>query len=95
MPLTDWILIDVRQQAPRNQGSTMNQYVIDYHIADVGQAWGIFREGVQIAIRKDAGDAIAFANFFADRETRIAAHTVRVSADRNLHRTLSELRRAA
>ncbi|MGY3229103.1 hypothetical protein ACVWWJ_000587 [Luteibacter sp. HA06] len=48
-----------------------------------------------MAVRKDPGDAIAFANFFADRETRIAAHTVRVSADRHLHRTLSELRRAA
>jgi hypothetical protein len=73
----------------------MNQYVIDYHIADVGQAWGIFREGVQMAVRKDPGDAIAFANFFADRETRMAAHPVRVSADSHMHRTLCELRRAA
>jgi hypothetical protein len=77
------------------EGSDMNQHVIDYHIADIGQAWGIFREGVQIAVRKDPGDAIAFANFFADRETRMAAHPVRVSADRHMHRTLSELRRAA
>jgi hypothetical protein len=73
----------------------MNQHVIEYHIADIGQAWGIFREGVQIALRKDPGDAIAFANFFADRETQMAAHPVRVSADRHMHRTLSELRRAA
>jgi len=73
----------------------MNQYVIEYHIADVGQAWGIFREGVQMAVRKDPGDAIAFANFFADRETRMALRHVRVSADRHMHRTLIELRRAA
>lgn len=73
----------------------MNQHVIDYHIADVGQTWGIFREGVQIAVRKDPGDAIAFANFFADRETRMATRPVRVSADRHMHRTLSDLRRAA
>lgn len=73
----------------------MKQHVIDYHIADIGQAWGIFREGVQIALRKDPGDAIAFANFFADRETRMGAHPVRVSADHHMHRTLSELRRAA
>jgi hypothetical protein len=75
--------------------SPMHQHVIDYHIADIGHAWGIFREGVQIAVRKDPGDAIAFANFFADRETRMAAHPVRVSADRHMHRTLIELRRAA
>jgi hypothetical protein len=73
----------------------MNPHVIDYHIADIGNAWGIFREGVQMAVRKDPGDAIAFANFFADRETRMAAQPVHVSADRNLHRTLNELRRAA
>jgi len=73
----------------------MDAHVIDYHIADIGNAWGIFREGVQMAVRNDPGDAIAFANFFADRETRMASHPVRVSADRNLHRTLSELRRAA
>lgn len=73
----------------------MNQYVIDYHIADVGKCWGIFREGVQMAVRKDPADAIAFANFFADRETRMAAHPVRVSADRHLHQTLQDLRRAA
>jgi hypothetical protein len=73
----------------------MNEHVIDYHIAAIGLAWGIFREGVQMAVRKDPGDAIAFANFFADRETRIAARPVRVSADRHMHRTLSEIRRAA
>lgn len=73
----------------------MNQHVIDYHIADIGHGWAIFREGVQMAVRKDPGDAIAFANFFADRETRITAHPVRVSADHNMHRTLNELRRAA
>ncbi|HVI54614.1 MAG TPA: hypothetical protein VM621_06145 [Luteibacter sp.] len=73
----------------------MNQYVIDYHIADIGHAWAIYREGMQIAVREDPADAIAFANFFADRETRMAAHPVRVSADHNMHRTLSALRRAA
>jgi len=73
----------------------MQQHVIDYHIADVGHAWGIFREGMQIAVRKNPADAIAFANFFADRETRIATHTVHVSADRHMHRTLIELRRVA
>jgi hypothetical protein len=73
----------------------MTPDTIDYHIAETGHGWGIFREGVQIAVRKDAGDAIAFANFFADRETRLAVRPVRVSADHHLHRTLMELRSAA
>jgi hypothetical protein len=68
---------------------------IEYHIADIGDAWGIFREGVQIAARRDPGDAIAFANFFADRETLMSPHAVHVSADINLHRTLKDLRDAA
>jgi hypothetical protein len=73
----------------------MSQHIIDYHIADLGDVWGIFREGTQIAVRTDPADAIAFANFFADRETLISRHRVQVSADRVMHRTLRELRKAA
>lgn len=73
----------------------MSEHTIEYHIADIGKAWGIFREGMQIAIRFDPADAIAFANFFADRETMMSTNTVNVSADMCLHRTLRELRLAA
>lgn len=73
----------------------MPHTVIDYHIADVDGAWGIFRDGTQVAVRVDIADAIAFANFFADRESRMAAHGVRVSADVYVHRTLREMRYAA
>jgi len=73
----------------------MNEHAIEYHIADIGATWGIFREGVQIAVRSDPADAIAFANFFADRETLMSAFPVRVSADIHLHRTLHEIRLAA
>jgi len=73
----------------------MHPASIDYHIADVGHAWGIFREGTQIAIRHDPADAIAFANFFADRETLLGRHAVRVSADALMHTTLRNMRRAA
>ncbi|GAA0915200.1 hypothetical protein GCM10009552_32810 [Rothia nasimurium] len=73
----------------------MPRHTIEYHIADMDGSWGIFREGVQIAARTDAADAIAFANFFADRETLIAAHPVRVSADVYLHRELRRMRNAA
>lgn len=68
---------------------------IDYHIADVGEAWGIFRDGTQIGVREHAADAIAFANFFADRETLLAGLPVRVTADTHLHRELRALRLAA
>ena len=68
---------------------------IEYHIANMGDVWAIFRNDTQIGIRTDAGDAIAFANFFADRETRIASVPVRVTADVFLHRTLREIRLAA
>lgn len=68
---------------------------IEYHIARVGHAWGIFRGSLQIGQRKDPADAIAFANFFADRETLLGVHTVRVSADDGMHRTLREARDAA
>ena len=50
---------------------------------------------MQIALRSDPGDAIAFANFFADRETLMSTHPVRVSADFRLHRTLQDMRLAA
>jgi hypothetical protein len=68
---------------------------IDYHIASVGNAWGIFRDGTQIGVREDAADAIAFANFFADRETLIAPLPVRVTADVFLHRAMRVWRVAA
>jgi hypothetical protein len=73
----------------------MSEHTIEYHIADIGDAWGIFREGMQIALRRDPADAIAFANFFADRETLMSTRPVRVSADICLHRTLREMRLAA
>jgi hypothetical protein len=73
----------------------MNEQYVEYHIASVGSAWGIFREGTQIGLREDAGDAIAFANFFADRETLIAPVPVRVTADIVLRRALIEWRLAA
>ena len=73
----------------------MSEHTIEYHIADVGEAWGIFREGMQIAVRCDPADAIAFANYFADRETMMTATPVHVSADIYLHRTLREMRLAA
>lgn len=73
----------------------MSGHIIDYHIADLGDAWGIFRDGMQIAVRSDAADAIAFANFFADRETLMGRQRVHVSADRVMHRTLRDLRKAA
>lgn len=73
----------------------MSAQIIDYHIADLGDIWGIYRDGVQIAVRTDAADAIAFANFFADRETLMCRQRVQVSADRVLHRTLREMRKAA
>lgn len=66
---------------------------IDYHIADVEGAWGIFRDGVQIALRADPADAIAFANFFADRETPMAPCPVRVSGGDCLRRELRRLSR--
>ncbi|SFW74782.1 hypothetical protein [Luteibacter sp. UNCMF366Tsu5.1] len=68
---------------------------IDYHIAQLDSTWGIFREGMQIAVRADPADAIAFANFFADRETLMAPCPVRVSADMNLHQALLDLRQVA
>lgn len=73
----------------------MNDHIIDYHIADLGDAWGIYRDGMQIAVRTDPADAIAFANFFADRETLMSRRRVQVSADRIMHRTLRDLRKAA
>lgn len=74
----------------------MNQrHTIEYHIASIGDAWGIFRDDVQLASRKDPCDAIAFANFFADRETLITTRPVHVSADIDLHRMLREMRVAA
>ncbi|MGF6710624.1 hypothetical protein QFZ41_001588 [Luteibacter sp. W1I16] len=72
-----------------------DEHAIEYHIADIGETWGIFREGVQIAVRSDPVDAIAFANFFADRETLMSSFPVRVSADIHMHRTLLDLRLAA
>lgn len=73
----------------------MNEPCIDYHIAHVGDAWGIFRDGTQIGVRDNAADAIAFANFFADRETLIAPVPVHVTADTLLHRVIRDLRMAA
>ena len=75
--------------------TVMLPHTIEYHIADVGDAWGIFREGMQIAVRKDPVDAIAFANYFADRETLMSPHPVHVMADVHLYRTLQEIRDAA
>lgn len=65
----------------------MHDY-IDYHIASDGDAWGIYRDGTPIGVRKDAADAVAFANFFADRETLIAPVPVRVTADTYFWRSL-------
>lgn len=73
----------------------MDQNTIEYYIADVGGTWGVFREGMQIATRRDPGDAIAFANFFADRETLMSKHDVRVLGDACLTRTLTSIRYAA
>lgn len=73
----------------------MNEQIIEYHIASVGNAWGIYRDGTQIGVRDDAADAIAFANFFADRETLIAPVPVRVTADDFLRRVIAGLRLAA
>jgi hypothetical protein len=73
----------------------MSEHTIEYHIADIGKAWGIFREGMQIAVRMDPADAIAFANYFADRETMMTTQPVQVSADLCLHRRLREIRLAA
>lgn len=73
----------------------MRRPAIEYHIAHMGNAWGIYREGVQIAVRSDPADAIAFANFFADRETLLGMRRVHVSADAGMYRTLRELRAAA
>ena len=73
----------------------MSGQFIEYHIAALGNTWGIFRDGTQIGVREDEADAIAFANFFADRETLIAPVPVRVTADAGLHRALRELRAAA
>lgn len=70
----------------------MNQDIIEYHIADTGQGWGVFREGMPIAIRKDPADAIALANFFADRETLMTTRPVQVSGDPHIHRTLAGMR---
>lgn len=71
----------------------MRRPAIEYHIAQSGTSWGIYREGTQIAVRSDPADAIAFANFFADRETLLNLRRVRVSADTILHRTLKDMRR--
>ncbi|UPG90683.1 hypothetical protein L2Y96_02605 [Luteibacter aegosomaticola] len=73
----------------------MNEHHVDYHIATVDSGWGIFRDGTQIGMREDAADAIAFANFFADRETLIAPVPVRVTADIALQRAMAEWRLAA
>lgn len=73
----------------------MSEHTIEYHIADIGDAWGVFREGMQIAVRRDPADAIAFANFFADRETMMTTRPVHVLADARLHHALRELRLAA
>jgi hypothetical protein len=72
----------------------MRRPAIEYHIAQSGTSWGIYREGTQIAVRSDPADAIAFANFFADRETLMNLRRVRVSADTVMHRTLKNMRRA-
>lgn len=70
----------------------MRRPAIEYHIAQSGKSWGIYREGTQIAVRSDPADAIAFANFFADRETLLGLRRVRVSADTVMHRTLKNMR---
>jgi hypothetical protein len=70
----------------------MRRPPIEYHIAQTGASWGIYREGTQIAVRSDPADAIAFANYFADRETLLGLRRVRVSADTVLHRTLRDMR---
>jgi hypothetical protein len=73
----------------------MNANVIEYYIADIGDTWGIYRDGSQIAVRHDAGDAIAFAHFFADREALTSGGAVRVMADAHMHRTLQHMQWAA
>jgi len=73
----------------------MQRAAIDYHIAETGGAWGIYRDGMQIALRHDAGEAIAFANYFADREALLGRVRVKVSADAVMHRMLDDLRLAA
>ncbi|WP_369926331.1 hypothetical protein [Xanthomonas sp. NCPPB 2632] len=70
----------------------MRRPAIEYHIAQTGECWGIYREGTQIAVRSDPADAIAFANYFADRETLLGFRRVRVSADTVMHRTLRDMR---
>ena len=73
----------------------MSLQTIEYHIAQIENGWGIFREGTQIAVRADPADAITFANYFADRETLMSSCSVRVSADLHLHKTPLDLRHAA
>jgi hypothetical protein len=79
----------------RGRTNGLEQDTIEYYIADVGDTWGVFREGVQLAVRHDAADAIAFANFFADRETLMTHRDVRVVGDACLNRTLIAMRHAA
>ncbi|QWT19132.1 hypothetical protein KPL74_15435 [Bacillus sp. NP157] len=71
------------------------QRFIDYHIAWTDDVWAVYRDDLQMATRRDAADAIALANFFADREALLRRARVRVSADKHLHRALRELRLAA
>jgi len=73
----------------------LEQDTIEYYIADVGGTWGVFREGMPIAMRRDPGEAIAFANFFADRETLMSERDVRVLGDHRLAQTLTSIRYAA
>jgi hypothetical protein len=82
-------------ESPYDRTILLESDTIEYYIADVGGAWGIFREGMQIATRRDAAEAISFANFFADRETLMTPQDVRVIADACLKRTLTAMRYAA
>ncbi|MBB3227869.1 hypothetical protein FHW69_002501 [Luteibacter sp. Sphag1AF] len=65
---------------------------IDYHVTDVGGAWGIFRGEAQIGVRQCPCDAIAFANFFADWESLSSRRRVNVLSDPDLHHTLRSYR---
>ncbi|MDF3980424.1 hypothetical protein P3W24_00215 [Luteibacter sp. PPL201] len=73
----------------------MPQQSIRYHVAEMDGAWGIFRDGQPIARRDDMTDAIAFANFFADRESLTSPLPVKVTGGPCLQKRLREERLAA
>jgi hypothetical protein len=55
---------------------------IEYHISDSLQdTWQIFRQGMQIGVRRSILDAVSFATHIAEREATLSFASTKVTID--------------